>query len=436
MKKGIICFILSVFLLSGLPVNAAVLTDIPGSHWAYPEINALVEAGLMTTNSRNEFRPNETITRTDFVAMLLRLCDINSNPIFNTPTFKDVKSTTRNYEEILTSHQMRIIYGYPDKTFKPENNTKRSEATSAIANVISADYSNSSILNNYVDRAQIPSWALKSYIAAASNNLIVNYPNPWVLEPNRDMTRAEAAVTLVKVYDYFKEVAARARAAAVGSGTSSSTSSRSMYDEDDDPNKIKEVFIQNETLDLFAGAPRNIVEIYNTKVVIGAGNVLIGSFVQDFNARKTNIGSPVRFVAEKNVYTTQGRLLYPSGTVFEGRVRSLKKSAWLEHQHKALVVLDKAILPDGKLCNLAAVALTKREKVMLTRGKDKKDDFFVNFKRNEKEMSKTKFLTTFAKKVSPTIKYNYKAGEEVYLLLTGDMILQYVDPSMIKKNVL
>ena len=433
MKKKIAGFILSVFLLGALPSSAAVLTDIPSAHWAYPEINALVESGLMTTNSRNEFRPNETITRTDFIAMLLRLCDVNTNPIFNTPTFRDVKNTTRNYEEILTSQQMSIIYGYPDNTFRPENPTKRSEANSAIANVINASETNTSILGNYLDKDKIPSWAIKSYVATASNNLIVSHPNPWMLEPNRNITRAEVAVTMARIYDYFKEVAARARAAAVAAGKKASSS---MYDEDDDPNKIKEVFIQNETLGVYEHAPRNIVEIYNTKVVIGAGNVLIGSFMQDFNARKTNLGTPVRFVAKKDVSTTQGRLLYPAGTVFEGRVRSLQKSAWLEHQHKALVVLDKAILPDGKLCNLAAVALTKREKVMLTKGRDQRDDFFVNFKRNEQEMSKTQFLITFAKKVSPTIKYKYKAGEEVYILLTGDMILQYVDPSMIKKSTL
>lgn len=433
MKKGIIYFILSAFLLSGLPSIAAVLMDIPSSHWAYGEINALVEAGLMTTNSRNEFRPNETVTRTDFVAMLLRLCDVNSNPIFDTPTFRDVKTTTRNYEEILTSQQMRIIYGYPDKTFKPESPTKRSEATSAVANVINADDYNSSVLNNYIDRDAIPEWAVKSYISAAANNLIVGHPNPLMLEPGRNITRAEAAMTLVKVYDYFKEVAAKARAAAVGSGKGSTAG---RYNEDNDANKIAEVFVQNETLDLYPNSPRNVVEIYNTKVVIGAGNVLVGSFMQDFNARKTKVGSPVSFVANKDAITTQGRLLYPAGTVFEGRVRAVKKSTWLEKQHKALVVIDKAILPGGKICNLAAVALTKKEKVMLTNSKDKRDDFFVNYKRNEVEMSKTQFLITFAKKVSPTIKYDYKAGEEAYLLLTGDMIMQIIDPSMIKKNTL
>ena len=40
--------------------------------------------------------------------------------------FKDVESQTPYDESILTSEQLRLIFGYPDYTFKPEQPILRS----------------------------------------------------------------------------------------------------------------------------------------------------------------------------------------------------------------------------------------------------------------------------------------------------------------------
>lgn len=424
MKKfGIICFTILLYFVNCAQLMAAEITDVSESHWAYPEINALVEAGLMSTNSRNEFKPNDTITRADFVALLLRVCDFKNSPISQNPYFKDLTNTTRNLEEILTSQQLRIIYGYPDKTFRPEIPTKRAEATSAVAHVINSNYRDLEILNDYIDENQIPDWAVDSYVQVSASDLNVNYPNPKMLEPNKNITRAQAAMMSVKVYSYLKK-----------STVVSEEQPRVAEQKQKEEKKIQEVFVKNETLDLYRNAPRNIVEIYNTKVVIGAGNVLIGSFTNEFTSRKANVGDTVNLVAKKDVATSEGRQLYPAGTVFSGKVQKVKLSTWRDKKDKVLLVFDKATPPRADSHNMAAVAYTKNNKVVLTKGRDKKEKMTVGYKRTEKELTKTQFLVNFANKVSPRIKFKNKTNDEIYILLTGDMILQYVDPSKIRKD--
>lgn len=408
------CLVALIFCTTAIKGIAAEITDVSQNYWAYPEIHSMVEAGLMTLNSKNQFRPNDSISRTDFVATLLKICDFKNSPVSSNPYFKDLNTQTRNLNEILTSQQLKIIYGYPDKTFKPEAPTKRSESSSAVAHIVNSTYDDSRILNSFEDEDKIPIWAVDSYIQNTANDFNVNYPNPKRLEPNKNLTRSQAAVLLIKVHNYTKK--------------------NQVSTVEPEDNRIKEVFIKNETLDIYPDAPRNIVEIYNTKTVIGAGNVLIGSFTSDFVSKKSNINDVVQLVANKDVSTVEGRAIYPAGTVFSGRVHREKFSTWLDKKDKSLFVLNEIIFPEGAVFDMAGVPLTKGSKVIYTKGKDKSKSFFVDFGGNKKELTKTEFLVNFSNKVSPTIKYKNKNSDEVYILLTGDLIIQHVDPALIKRE--
>ena len=87
-----------------------------------------VDKGI--TNVTVNFRPEDSVTRGEFVAFLWRLAgQPNSSAKVS---FKDVNSKTKFYKAIRWAVGKGIIKGYSDKTFKPENPVTRGETATMI----------------------------------------------------------------------------------------------------------------------------------------------------------------------------------------------------------------------------------------------------------------------------------------------------------------
>lgn len=101
--------------------NVNAFTDARG-HWANDEIDAYIKRGIISGYSDNTFRPDNNITRAEFLTLLSRVFNWN---IYNTPgstaTFNDA-ATFGYYTDVInyaTYHS--YIYGYTDGSFKPGN---------------------------------------------------------------------------------------------------------------------------------------------------------------------------------------------------------------------------------------------------------------------------------------------------------------------------
>jgi hypothetical protein len=91
---------------------------------------------------------------------------------------------------------MGFISGFPDKTFRPQQNLTRVEALVSLVNGLGLTGGNPNVLQFYSDRAQIPSYATVALSTATQRRLVVNYPKPNQLEPMRSITRAEVAALI------------------------------------------------------------------------------------------------------------------------------------------------------------------------------------------------------------------------------------------------
>ena len=101
--------------------NAAVFRDVRG-HWAIDEIDAYIRRGVISGYSDNTFRPDNNITRAEFLTLLSKVFgwNIYAN-IGSTTPFKDA-NTFGYYNDVIkyaTYHS--YIYGYGDGNFKPGN---------------------------------------------------------------------------------------------------------------------------------------------------------------------------------------------------------------------------------------------------------------------------------------------------------------------------
>jgi parallel beta-helix repeat protein len=164
--------------------------DLNG-HWAATFVDALVSKGVISGFPDGKFRPESPMTRAQYAAIIAKTFQLPANR--QASNFTDVKSNYWARSAILSAASMGFISGFPDGTFRAEQNLTKVQAIVSIVNGLKLTGGNPNVLTAYRDRAQIPSYAINAVAIATQKLLIVNYPKSDKLEPLRNSTRAEVA---------------------------------------------------------------------------------------------------------------------------------------------------------------------------------------------------------------------------------------------------
>lgn len=162
-------------------------------HWAAAFVEALVSRGAISGFPDGTFRPDAPINRAQYAAIIAKTFQL---PPSNKNKFPDVKSDFWAAAAIASAAESGFISGFPDGTFRPGQNLTKVQAIVSIVNGLKLSGGNPNLLTVYRDRAQIPSYATNAVAVATQKLLIVNYPQSDLLEPLRDITRAEVAVLI------------------------------------------------------------------------------------------------------------------------------------------------------------------------------------------------------------------------------------------------
>lgn len=411
-KLLVVCLAVMLFNFA----NALEIIDVKANHWASQEIVHSIQNGFLDVIDGNKFKPESSITRSDFVTALLKVIRRQNELVTQKTTFKDINNSTPNKKNVVLSEQIRMAFGYPDKTFKPSSAINHNETMSMIANITNSDYVAADI-TAFNDYKQIPLWAKRAYIKNVANGFYVNYPEPLTFNPTNNLTRAEAAVLFDRLSTHLDKVQEKYR---------------DLYDSlpDNDINNDgeadglsfnKSVFMGSETLNLAPFARNHKVDIYDNKKIILAGNILIGTSLNEVKAREDLVGHEYAFVAPNDVYSTQGTFLYPKGTEFYARVEKLGYSAWRSRPEKSNVVFHKYSLPNGETYDMAGVPFTKDDKKVVYVKNTIKPAKNKPLEPGDKNSNK--HLIKVAHQNSPLMDFNIKNNKTIYILLTGDMVI-------------
>lgn len=342
MKKVLASFLVSLlFGMNFLPAFAAsnCIKDVKSNYWATKEIHFVVGRSIMTVNEKRCFEPENSVSRVDFVQSLLKILSNDNLNIKIKNSFTDVNTSDSFYNDVLRSEQLGLVYGYPDKTFKPNQNLLRSEVTSIISHITKNTVTDTSVLKQFSDKSQIPAWAKNSYTKAITYGLYVNHPLRDALEPNRELTRAEAAVLLYKLYNKLYLVKDQYKNTA---------------------EKIKGV----EHLNVSDKAPCHNVTVTNLRKIVAKDNVLRISYDQKYWSKKSHAGDLVKFVFKDGVYTEEGTLLIPQNSSIMAEVTKIEKPKWLNKNARVSMKFRELTMADtGKVYKIDADPFTKDRKL-------------------------------------------------------------------------
>lgn len=167
--------------------------DVPKDLWARPYIEALAAQGLITGFLDGSFKPGNAITRAEYAALLEKAFE--QKPQKQATSFTDVKPNFWASPAIQEATKSGFMQGYPGNVFRPDQQIPRVQVIVSLAKGIGLPPATNPqrVLQTYQDAGQIPSYAQGAVAEATQAGLVANYPNPKVLNPNRNANRAEVA---------------------------------------------------------------------------------------------------------------------------------------------------------------------------------------------------------------------------------------------------
>ncbi|MGI6537817.1 MAG: S-layer homology domain-containing protein [Caldicoprobacterales bacterium] len=173
-----------------LEIKDSIFKDIPLNHWAYKQIESLVNRKIINGYRDGSFRPGDYITRAQAAVMIVNAIGLDYKG--KVPSFSDVPSDHWAAQYIAVAEEAGIINGYRDGTFKPGDNITRAQIAVMVSKAF--DLTNTGPEKNFND---VPKshWARKYVETLAGNGVISGYRDN-TFRPGELTTRAHFSVIL------------------------------------------------------------------------------------------------------------------------------------------------------------------------------------------------------------------------------------------------
>ncbi|WP_332650900.1 S-layer homology domain-containing protein [Lysinibacillus sp. 54212] len=178
-------------------------SDIDG-HWAYNQMNYLIEEGIMHGYEGGKYKPDGQVTRAEFTAFLDRSLGLETPADIS---FPDVKSTHWYYGSVARAVHSGLVKGDEKGYFNPNNNISRQEMASMLKRTL--EYLNiegKDMTFVFTDSDSIAKWATDDVNYVLSVGIMAGQPNNK-FAPLANATRAEAAAVLYRVLHFDPETA-------------------------------------------------------------------------------------------------------------------------------------------------------------------------------------------------------------------------------------
>ena len=177
------------------------LTDIDNIDWAKEQILYLYESGIISGKTETEFYPNDTITREEYVKLLVSAFSLTGDE--NAAAFSDVDKTAWYAKYISIAVSAGIVSGISEKEFGVGQQITRQDMCVLLKRALDkkgVKLSNSNKYYNvfgFADKDDISDYALEAAQILYKNGIIAGIDEN-TFAPLGNATRAMAAVVIYR----------------------------------------------------------------------------------------------------------------------------------------------------------------------------------------------------------------------------------------------
>jgi S-layer homology domain len=199
--------------------SGSTFNDVPQGYWAAPPIEEAYETGFMEDFPRNEFRPKQPITKVQAIVALMRGLNLD----YNRPAVTTNQAAATPASETQTNQRRmvknRLVFPLaatalmqpllpvvsrqqpepaPAKAAPPKTTTTATAPSQISALEFLQSY--------YRDANRIPNNAVNEVAAATQANIVVNYPDARVFNPNELLSRGSATALIHQALVYQGQI--------------------------------------------------------------------------------------------------------------------------------------------------------------------------------------------------------------------------------------
>lgn len=177
--------------------NLISFADINNASWAREAIENLVRKGIIKGYDDGDFKPNNFVTREEFVKIIVMAFDLKLSDL--DAGFSDVSKDFWAYKYINCAKENSVVNGISDKKFGIGLNITRQDMAVIISNALSLkgkDIQKSDMI--FADDDSISAYAKDAVYKLKNANIIKGYDDN-TFKPFANATRAEAAQMIYNV---------------------------------------------------------------------------------------------------------------------------------------------------------------------------------------------------------------------------------------------
>ena len=182
-------------------VSAAKYTDVPTEHWADEVIQQAADTGIMYGKGEGRFGLGETVKRSEFAAMLVRLMKWEKSDATKS-VFADVSPSSWYFADVNTLAENGAFSG---NVFRPDENITRSEMAVMLVKALGYD----TLAQEEEHSVFTDVHSDEGHIAVAYTLGIINGKTESLFDPEGFALREEGAAMMMrlhnKLYSSFKE---------------------------------------------------------------------------------------------------------------------------------------------------------------------------------------------------------------------------------------
>jgi len=172
--------------------------DVRAGHWAAKAIAEASARGIIDGYPDGTFRPDQQVSRAEFIHMLVKaLGPTGESDELSFKDRSDIPAWARN--SIAAAVKAGWVKGYGDGTLRPSETISRAEMAMLVARAAGLKIG-ANTPTSYADHDNLPVWS-RGAIAAVTNAGLMNGVGKNRFSPDQTATRAQAAVLMLRLLE-------------------------------------------------------------------------------------------------------------------------------------------------------------------------------------------------------------------------------------------
>ena len=331
--------LLSVIAVTFTITAANAFPDVADNYWAAPQIKELSEQGVIVGYPDGTFKPDDNVTRAEFASMAIKALGQQNTKVVQPVSFSDITTEYWAYDAIQKAIYFDLV-SVPKEgdLFRPDDSVSRAESLSVAVNALTTEQISEQKAKEVLEKMYIDTHTIPEWFLIPAGKAEIL--GMMVIMPTADKAKVEA-----------ERPATRAEVAAI--------LFKMMEQAKLNPNAKLAEAMRKKTGDGF------VIENATVQGSIGtipAGSIVPVELTKYISSQTSEPGDLFAGVAAQNYVTKEKFILVNKGATLKGQLIDVRPGRWFVRN--GVLVLDNSLITtnNDQTTNFNAVANIKKDR--------------------------------------------------------------------------